>query len=194
MNRHYRLGSGVVCSTERKISDIENNYNGFEINGEVNSGHSGGPIFNPENGKLVGMVLATAGSLKILDPEFMKTIDQLKYAVEPLILKIKNPNFNIQLSGSPPGWIKLSTEDPSIIQEMIKKIQKMISHRIPNIDLKKLIQSDGSLLYCAEISELVSIVSMLDLSEKMIRASQISYQMGIGISIVPNEISKFLGL
>ncbi len=186
--RHYRIGVGFVCS--RKFAD-RNGVEVYEINGEMNSGHSGSPIFNPDTGELVGIVQASSGSMKELTRYLLEFKECLKLAIEPLLLDIENPMRPLMIGNVPPGWLKLIPQQGDVF-EIVNKYNTLLHYLGIKYDLKHLILDNNSFAFSPSISILISLGSLFQGFSNLVLAIQQSYQLGVGRTITPSVIRHFL--
>ena len=81
----YTMTSGIVSALDRLISTDENtSINMFQIDAAVNSGNSGGPVYN-SRGQVIGVVSAKYSSTGVEGLGFAIPIDEAMEIVEQLI-------------------------------------------------------------------------------------------------------------
>lgn len=81
----YTMTSGIVSALDRLISTDENtSINMFQIDAAVNSGNSGGPVYN-SRGQVIGVVSAKYSSTGVEGLGFAIPIDETMEIVEQLI-------------------------------------------------------------------------------------------------------------
>ncbi|MBQ4370335.1 MAG: trypsin-like peptidase domain-containing protein [Oscillospiraceae bacterium] len=81
----YTMTSGIISALDREIStDEDESINMFQMDAAVNSGNSGGPVFN-DKGEVIGIVTAKYASTGVEGLGFAIPVDDAVYIAEELI-------------------------------------------------------------------------------------------------------------
>jgi len=151
----------------------------FEIDGNFNPSHSGGPVVHEASGEVVGIVSESAG-------DFTSVLEKVQNRIEPLT-RIRD--FLIQrrsISGTfNQGFTyrdqEQATEDKNLLEEL-------------GFDINSKIDKNGRYVNYLDKGELAIRTSQLqaDLSEILFRSLHGTVQMGIGVASGGPELRKHI--
>ena len=186
----YRCGFGKICSTPRQFKNLNHYFLGIEVNGEFNSGHSGGPIFDVKTGELYGIVSASAGSLSYLDLIFSDLQKMFIFASQPILASLDKPTSGLFQGHNPSGWFGLrGTGLDNYLKEVKQLLENFYNTKI-NINQYK--NPDGSISIPPHIPQLFNLAGSYHLLTNIVEGVKASYQMGIGVSVLNSELKNFL--
>lgn len=172
----FRLGSGLIASHsyQEKTSEF------FEVNGNFNPALSGGPLFHFSDKKVIGVVIASAGSPDLI-------LDYLRDYKKYLQLLTFFSDFGAGRSIS--TQISFTYQDSKDINIFLFKELGFKEREIKSVNKEK-----GHYSMQVTLSEPITIA--LNLLNKMInlleKSARNTYQMGIGIASGGIGLQQFL--
>ncbi|MCE7735512.1 MAG: trypsin-like peptidase domain-containing protein [Candidatus Heimdallarchaeota archaeon] len=191
-NKNLRLGMGYISSRMKNYSDKDLDVKIYEIDGSINSGHSGGPVYELEHGELIGVIMANVGSMNELSLINQEILNILQDVTPPLTIMIQQPNTSVMSGGAPMGWANLTLRDKEMLDKLLYRYNEMFKRYNLDIDVNKLKTSDVSFNFTPSMSQLLSLNALYELLANVLSGLQKSYQMGVGICVSGNEILQFL--